>query len=155
MNFLRAFRMSFLVMAPALVGCDMQTVTLSPEIDGILIIDGSPAANSQVYFGYVRNEKAPCSALPSTRTDANGLFHFASTRARFSNGSMRSGRTDSALNLLCFRFRGELRPDTFRVTQLSDTQGYRLSCRLPVPVDAVAEDRAVCQWGSMGAPSVK
>lgn len=132
------------LVALALAGCEMKSITLSPEMYGKLVVDGKPAINSQVYFGHVRDEGQACTTLPSTLTDAAGNFSFPAVQARVF--ATNEGEREAGMALLCFRYNGVVRPDTWADVEPSEKRIFDLRCRLPVPVDAIAEDRAVCQW---------
>jgi hypothetical protein len=129
-----------------LSGCARQTVTLSPEINGSLIINGNPAKNAEVFVGFSGDHTHPCPAAPQSRTDALGGFHLPAVTARHTARSIQSRPYTTTQNYLCFKYQGELIVGNLTLTELSDTKRYFVECRAPVPQNAVAEDGLVCQW---------
>jgi hypothetical protein len=136
---------SFAVFA-LFAGCGVQTVTLSPEIDGSLTVNGELARNAEVFVGFSGDHDHPCPAAPVTRTDSKGRFHLAAIRTRYSAKTIKSRRYSTTQNYMCFRYQGELVVGDLTLTELSDTKRYFAECRVPVPPNAAAEDGLVCRW---------
>jgi hypothetical protein len=143
---MRSQRSISLVILALLAGCDIQTVTLSPEIDGTLTINGKLAKSAEVFIGFSGDHDHPCPALPATRTDSRGRFHLSAITARYSAETIKSRPYSTTQNYMCFKYQGELMVGDLTLTELNETNKYIAVCRLPVPPNAVAEDGLVCQW---------
>ena len=123
-----------------LAGCAQSSpATLSPDISGSLTIDQNLAANVDVYLGFTGSYDKPCPANPTTRTNADGLFHIPTRTTRRATEKMNE-------SFLCFKINGKLVQATMMLTERSETRKHVADCRLPVPPDARDEDTQVCKW---------
>jgi hypothetical protein len=129
-----------------LSGCVTQTATLSPEIDGSLIVRGKPAKSAEVFVGFSGDHAHPCPGTPETRTDSVGGFHLAAVTTRNTAKAIQSRPYGTTQTYICFKYQGELIVGSLTLTELSDKRRYFVECRTPVPENAVAEDGLVCQW---------
>jgi hypothetical protein len=122
----------------------MQRVTLSPEIRGVLLINGHPAVGSRVFFGHQQGKTENCAVLPSAKTDAVGRFRFPAATALFTTGAIASRRHTTTVNHLCFEYQGRVEASELWLVELSDVESYDITCHLPIAPNAIAEDRLPC-----------
>jgi hypothetical protein len=133
-----------LALLPMLAGCEYKTITVSPEMEGVLIINGKPASSAEIFFGPSEDPKHPCPADSSAITDSNGKFHIPAKTERSSVSSIKARRFSTTENHMCFKYQGELIIGDYFLTELMDKKKYLANCRLPVPPDAIAEDNLIC-----------
>ena len=123
-----------------LAGCSTpEPATLTPEIEGVLVVDGKPAKNVEVSLGFTGNYDKPCPAESTTRTDGDGRFHIAARTTP-------KATEQTTESFLCFRLSGELVQATMKLTSPDEKRKHVATCRLPGPLDAHAEDTQVCSW---------
>ena len=121
-----------------LLGCAAPEQTVSPEIGGLLTVNGAPAQHIEVFLGFTGDHDAPCPSAPVARTDEGGQFHIPARAAQHSE--------QLTQNYLCFKVHDKLIKATLMLVKPDETRKYIAECRLPVPPDAYAEDNQVCQW---------
>ena len=122
----------------SLLGCAAPEQTVTPEIGGSLTINGAPAQHIEVFLGFTGDHDVPCPSTPAGRTDKDGQFHIPARVAQHS--------AQLTENYLCFKVHGRLVMATLMLVKPDETRKYIAECRLPVPPDAYAEDKQVCQW---------
>ncbi len=122
-----------------LLGCAAPEQTVSPEIDGSLTVNGAPAQHIEVFLGFTGDHDAPCPSVPAARTNKNGQFHIPARVAQHSSAKLTQ-------NYLCFKVQDRLIEATLMLVKPDEARKYIAECRLPVPPDAYAEDKQVCQW---------
>ena len=125
-----------------LAACSAERVTLSPEIDGVLVVNGRAASNADVLVGFSGDHNVPCKSLkPAAQTAENGEFHVAATTRRASDRP--ANPVIPTENYICFRYRGKLIVGNLILIMPEHTK-YFAECRVPVPQGATAEDSLVC-----------
>jgi hypothetical protein len=131
----------------AVGACTGQAVSLRPELDGTLAVDGRAAQGAEVFVGFSGDHDKPCSGLtPSARTDGNGQFHVPSRQARLTAKEIAAIPYGTTPNYVCFRYRGQLIVDSLFLIEPSNHKSYVAKCVSPRPVGAIGEDAQVCWW---------
>jgi hypothetical protein len=124
-----------------------RTVTLSPEFDGTLTVDGRVAERAEVYVGFSGNHKDPCAGLsPAAWTDEYGRFHVPAATTRMTKKEVAAIPHGMTEVYVCFRHRDRLVVDSMFLVAPYGQVHYRGDCAIPRPVDATGEDAMTCWW---------
>jgi hypothetical protein len=146
-----ALKPLLLSVAVLMAGCEFQSATLGPELEGTLTIDGKKAQGAEVLVGFSGDHDNPCKALtPSAHTDKNGWFHVPERTARLTAKEIQAIPYGTTVNYVCFRYRGLLIVDGMFLIEPNHHKIYVADCRSPRPPDATGEDAGVCWWRAHG-----
>jgi hypothetical protein len=149
MNNTAGFKLLLLVATgfASLAASKTQMVTLGPELDGTLTIDGKKAQGAEVLVGFSGNHDNPCKGLtPSAHTDKNGWFHVPARTARLSAKEIKAIPYGTTVNYVCFRSRNQLIVDGMFLIEPSNHKRYTADCRSPRATGATGEDAQICWW---------